>query len=72
MNLSRWRSTRAPMLSEAFTQPELIYEKGKFSIGAIDYYCQDIINIAYAEGEHGDPACHRLEAEARRPVHGSA
>ena len=26
-----------------------IYEKGKFSIGAIDYYSEDIINIAYAE-----------------------
>jgi hypothetical protein len=25
------------------------YEKGKFSIGAIDYYSQDIINIAYGE-----------------------
>jgi outer membrane porin, OprD family len=27
----------------------LIYEKGKFSIGAIDYYSDDVINIAYAE-----------------------
>ena len=27
----------------------LVYEKGKFSIGAIDYYSDDIINIAYAE-----------------------
>jgi hypothetical protein len=26
-----------------------IYEKGKFSIGAIDYYSDDIINIAYGE-----------------------
>jgi hypothetical protein len=26
-----------------------IYEKGKFNIGAIDYYSQDIINIAYAQ-----------------------
>src|SRR5215203_29474 len=26
-----------------------IYEKGKFSIGAIDYFSEDIINIAYAE-----------------------
>src|SRR5205823_2554220 len=25
-----------------------LYEKGKFSIGAIDYYSDDIINIAYA------------------------
>jgi hypothetical protein len=26
-----------------------LYEKGKFSIGAIDYYSKDIINIAYAQ-----------------------
>lgn len=26
-----------------------LYEKGKFSIGAIDYYSDDIINIAYGE-----------------------
>src|SRR5882762_9294092 len=26
-----------------------VYEKGKFNIGAIDYYSQDIINIAYAQ-----------------------
>src|SRR5882672_4256218 len=26
-----------------------LYEKGKFSIGAIEYYCDDVINIAYAE-----------------------
>src|SRR5882762_3500880 len=28
-----------------------LYEKGKFSIGAIDYYSGDIINIAYAESK---------------------
>src|SRR5438132_11652283 len=28
-----------------------LYEKGKFSIGAIDYYSEDIINIAYAESK---------------------
>jgi outer membrane porin, OprD family len=28
-----------------------LYEKGKFSIGAIDYYSQDIINIAFAEAK---------------------
>jgi hypothetical protein len=28
-----------------------LYEKGKFSIGAIDYYSQDIINIAYGESK---------------------
>jgi hypothetical protein len=25
------------------------YEKGKFSFGAIEYYCADVINIAYAQ-----------------------
>ena len=25
------------------------YEKGKFSLGAIEYYCADVINIAYAQ-----------------------
>ena len=25
------------------------YEQGKFSIGAIEYYCADVINIAYAQ-----------------------
>ena len=34
-----------------------LYEKGKFSIGAIDYYSQDIINIAYGRNETGSPAC---------------
>jgi hypothetical protein len=28
-----------------------LYEKGKFSIGAIEYYCDDVINIAYAESK---------------------
>ena len=27
----------------------LIYEHGPFSIGAIDYFCDDVINIAYGE-----------------------
>src|SRR5262249_5902033 len=26
-----------------------VYRKGEFSIGAIDYYCPDVINIGYAE-----------------------
>ncbi len=26
-----------------------LYEKGKFNIGAIEYYCDDVINIAYAQ-----------------------
>jgi outer membrane porin, OprD family len=28
-----------------------LYEKGKFSIGAIEYFSEDIINIAYAESK---------------------
>jgi hypothetical protein len=28
-----------------------LYEKGKFSIGAIEYYSEDIINIAYGESK---------------------
>ena len=32
-------------------RPELVYEKGKFSLGAIDYYSDDIINIGYAEAK---------------------
>src|SRR5947199_9405579 len=28
-----------------------LYENGKSSIGAIEYYCDDIINIAYAESK---------------------
>lgn len=28
-----------------------LYEKGNFSIGAIDYYCADIINIGYVEAK---------------------
>src|SRR5258705_725297 len=28
-----------------------LYEKGKFSIGAIEYYCDDVINIAYGESK---------------------
>ncbi len=32
-----------------------LYEKGDFSIGAIDYYSQDIINIAYAEANLAIP-----------------
>lgn len=28
-----------------------LYKKGDFSIGAIDYYCPDVINIGYAEAK---------------------
>jgi hypothetical protein len=31
------------------------YEKGKFSIGAIEYYCEDVINIAYAQTSYEIP-----------------
>src|SRR5205085_2519307 len=31
------------------------YEKGKFSIGAIVYYCADVINIAYAQSSYELP-----------------
>ena len=47
------------------------YEKGKFNIGAIDYYSQDIINIAYAQGGFELPLADRLAAEVRWPVRGS-
>jgi hypothetical protein len=32
-----------------------VYQKGDFSLGGIDYYCQDVINIAYAEAKLGIP-----------------
>lgn len=32
-----------------------LYQKGDFSIGAIDYYCPDIINIGYAEAKLAIP-----------------
>jgi hypothetical protein len=32
-----------------------IYQRNDFSIGAIDYYCPDVINIAYAEAKAGIP-----------------
>ena len=37
-----------------------LYEKGNFSIGAIDYYSQDIINIAYAEAKLAIPVSENL------------
>ena len=42
-----------------------IYEKGKFSIGAIDYFSEDIINIAYAETKLEVP----LSADWRPKLH---
>lgn len=32
-----------------------LYQKGDFSIGGIDYYCDDTINIAYLEAKLGVP-----------------
>jgi hypothetical protein len=32
-----------------------VYRQGNFSLGAIDYYSDDIINIAYAEAKHTVP-----------------
>ncbi|OAI57423.1 hypothetical protein AYO49_02085 [Verrucomicrobiaceae bacterium SCGC AG-212-N21] len=32
-----------------------VYQKGDLSIGGIDYYCPDVINIAYAEAKIGIP-----------------
>ena len=39
------------MLSDGVWSAGALYEKGKFNIGAIEYYCDDIINIAYAESK---------------------
>ena len=50
----------------------IIYEKGKFSIGAIDYYSDDIINIAYGEMKMELPFSADCAAEACPPVRGSA
>ena len=55
------------MLIEAFTLPDSFTKRGS-SIGAIDYLCPDIINIAYAEGEASNPDWCGLEAEAQWPV----
>lgn len=38
-----------------------LYQKGDFSIGAIDYYSPDIINIAYAEAKLGVPIHDKLK-----------
>jgi hypothetical protein len=32
-----------------------VYDRGVFTIGAIDYYCEDIINIAYGEAKCNMP-----------------
>jgi outer membrane porin, OprD family len=38
----------------------VIYEKGKFSIGGIDYYCDDIINIGYGETKFEIPLSEKV------------
>lgn len=38
----------------------IIYEKGKFSIGGIDYYCDDIINIGYGETKFEIPITEKV------------
>jgi hypothetical protein len=38
----------------------IIYEKGKFSIGGIDYYCDDIINIGYGETKFEIPISDKI------------
>src|SRR5512133_3163767 len=40
-----------------------LYEKGKFSIGAIEYFCEDIINIAYAESKLEVPLAYDWKLE---------
>jgi hypothetical protein len=40
------------------------YEKGKFSIGAIEYYCADVINIAYAQTGYEIPIGGELALKA--------
>ena len=52
--LCRWQLMRVPMLIEAFTRPDSFTKRGS-SIGAIDYLCPDIINIAYGEGKLAIP-----------------
>ena len=37
-----------------------LFSLGRFSIGAIDYYCEDTINIGYAEAKYTWPVTQRL------------
>jgi hypothetical protein len=38
-----------------------LYQKGDFSIGAIDYYCPDVINVGYAEAKLGVPITEKFK-----------
>ena len=53
----RWRVSPAPPTesSAASTLAGANYKKGDFSIGAIDYYSDDIINIFYTESKFALP-----------------
>jgi len=37
-----------------------LFSLGRFSIGAIDYYCDDVINIGYAEAKYTWPVTQKL------------
>jgi hypothetical protein len=37
-----------------------LFSLGRFSIGAIDYYCDDVINIAYTEAKYTVPVTQQL------------
>jgi hypothetical protein len=39
------------------------YKAGNFSVGAIDYYSDDIINIFYTEGKYGLPLSERMRLQ---------
>ena len=49
MSLCRWRRPAGADVDRGVYTAGALYEKGNFSIGAIDYYSPDIINIGYAE-----------------------
>jgi hypothetical protein len=43
-----------------------LFSLGRFSIGAIDYCCEDVINIGYAEAKYTWPVAHsRLSSRIR-------
>ena len=69
--LCRWRIDAGADVERGVYAAGLIYEKGGFSIGAIDYLCDDIINIAYAEAKMEIPLG-GLVAEAQWPVRATA
>jgi hypothetical protein len=37
-----------------------VFSLGRFSIGAVDYYCDDVINIAYTEAKYTWPVTEKL------------